>query len=73
MKLTNHGAVEMDNSRQTSVPNVFAVGDINGNLPGLFRAIVDADSKWILGAILSVQSPINSIVMDDQILYTYFQ
>lgn len=46
IELTERGAIKVDEFRQTSVPNVFAVGDVNGGLQ--FTYISLDDSRIVL-------------------------
>lgn len=54
--LTDHGAIEVDNYRETSVPDVYAVGDVNGGLQFTYTSL---DDYRIVFAKLTGQSDYN--------------
>lgn len=39
--VTDHGAIEVDDYCETSVPNVYAVGDVNGGLQFTYVSLDD--------------------------------
>ncbi|EGJ26944.1 FAD-containing oxidoreductase [Streptococcus porcinus] len=46
IKLTERGAIQVDEFLQTSVPNVFAVGDVNGGLQFTYVSLDDSRIVW---------------------------